>query len=255
MAGSVISGQTISRTGRYRIFPIIGTALMVFGLVLFSFIGADTPLWQTALIMPIVGLGLGGNMQPIILAVQNAVAPREIGVATSSVTFSRQMGGTIGAAAFLSILFSALTGYITSAVHAASQTSAWKATAAAHPDQIRSLSSGAGKALQDTSFIQKLDPVLAAPFKTGFADAMDLVFLVAAVVVAVGLVIIWRLPELPLRMESGDAARAAERRAAAAQEGVPVPATDGVPPSSDEDLMGIPSAVAPDAVAPGSSPR
>jgi len=203
----------------------------------------------------VFGLGLGGNMQPIILAVQNAVAPREIGVATSSVTFSRQMGGTLGTAVFLSVLFSVLTGYISSAVKAATQTSAWQAAAAAHPGQIQLLHSGAGKALTDTSFIQRLDPVLAAPFKTGFADAMDLVFLIAAIVVAVGMVIIWRLPELPLRMESGDAAKMAERRAASEDEGLPVPRADDLPVSSDDDIMGIPSAVAPDAVAPGSTPR
>jgi EmrB/QacA subfamily drug resistance transporter len=257
MSGSIISGQTIARTGRYRIFPIVGTALLVVAMVLFHFVGATTPLWEVMIVMVVFGLGLGGNMQPIILAVQNAVAPREIGVATSSVTFSRQMGGTLGTAVFLSVLFSVLTGYISSAVKAATQTSAWQAAAAAHPGQIQLLHSGAGKALTDTSFIQKLDPVLAAPFKTGFADAMDLVFLIAAAVVAVGAVIIWRLPELPLRMESGDAAKMAERRKAAEAEGIPatVPAEDAVPVSSDDDIMGIPSAVAPDAVAPGSTPR
>jgi hypothetical protein len=197
-------------------------------------------------------------MQPVILAVQNAVAPREIGVATSSVTFSRQMGGTLGTAVFLSILFSVLAGHITKALHAAAQTGAWKAAAVAHPAQLELLKSGgSGHALNDTSFIQKLDPVLAAPFKTGFAQSMDLVFLVAAVIVAIGFIIIWQLPELPLRMESGNAARMAERQQAAAAEGIPatVPAEDAVPVSSDEDVMGIPSAVAPDAVAPGSTPR
>jgi hypothetical protein len=86
---------------------------------------------------------------------------------------------------------------------------------------------------------------------------MDLWFLVASIIVAIGLLIIWQLPELPLRMESGNAARAAERQQAAADEGLPasVSAQDAVPPSSDEDMMGIPSAVAPDAVAPGSTPR
>jgi MFS family permease len=257
MSGSIISGQTIARTGRYRIFPVVGTALLVIAMVLFHFVGATTPLWHVMVVMVVFGLGLGGNMQPIILAVQNAVAPREIGVATSSVTFSRQMGGTLGAAIFLSVLFSVVTGYITDALRSATQTGAWKAAASAHPDQIRSLGAGAGKALSDTSFIQKLDPVLAAPFKTGFADAMDLVFLIAAVIVAVGLFIIWRLPEIPLRMESGNAAKIAERKAAAADEGLPVPRSDErpVPVSSDDDMMGIPSAVAPDAVAPGSTPR
>jgi EmrB/QacA subfamily drug resistance transporter len=257
MSGSIVSGQTIARTGRYRIFPVVGTALLVVAMVLFHFVSATTPLWHVMLVMVVFGLGLGGNMQPVILAVQNAVAPREIGVATSSVTFSRQMGGTLGTAVFLSVLFSVLTGYISSAVKAATHTAAWHAAALAHPDQMGLLRSGAGKALSDTSFIQKLDPVLAAPFKTGFADAMDLVFLIAAIVVAVGMVIIWRLPELPLRMESGDAAKMAERRAAAADEGLPLPREDErpVPVSSDEDIMGIPSAVAPDAVAPGSTPR
>ncbi|HET7530734.1 MAG TPA: MDR family MFS transporter [Mycobacteriales bacterium] len=257
MSGSIISGQTIARTGRYRIFPVVGTALLVAAMVLFHFVSATTPLWQVMVVMVVFGLGLGGNMQPVILAVQNAVAPREIGVATSSVTFSRQMGGTLGTAVFLSVLFSVLTGYISSAVKAATHTAAWKAATAANPDQVHLLRSGAGKALSDTSFIQRLDPVLAAPFKAGFADAMDLVFLIAAGVVAVGMVIIWRLPELPLRMESGNAAKMAERRAAAADEGLPTPEADGkpVPVSSDDDIMGIPSAVAPDAVAPGSTPR
>jgi EmrB/QacA subfamily drug resistance transporter len=255
MTGSIISGQAIARTGRYKIFPVVGTVLLVVAMVLFHFVGATTPMWHVMLVMLVFGLGLGGNMQPVILAVQNAVAPREIGVATSSVTFSRQMGGTLGTAVFLSILFSTLTGYINSAVHAATQTSAWKAAAAANPDQMRALRSGAGKALTDTSFIQRLDPVLAAPFKSGFADAMDLVFLVAAIVVAIGLIVIWQLPELPLRMESGNAAKQAERDAAALDEGLPAPAMDVVPLSSDDDIMGIPSAVAPDAVAPGSTPR
>ncbi|HET6817364.1 MAG TPA: MDR family MFS transporter [Mycobacteriales bacterium] len=258
MTGSIISGQTIARTARYKIFPVVGTALMVVAMVLFHFVSATTPLWQVMIVMLVMGLGLGGNMQPVILAVQNAVAPREIGVATSSVTFSRQMGGTLGTAVFLSILFSVLADHIRHALQAAAQTGAWKAAAAAHPAQLQLIrSGGSGHALNDTSFIQKLDPVLAAPFKTGFAQSMDLVFLVAAVIVAVGFIIIWQLPELPLRMESGNAARMAERQKAAADEGIPatVPPQDAVPASSDDDVMGIPSAVAPDAVAPGSTPR
>jgi EmrB/QacA subfamily drug resistance transporter len=257
MTGSIISGQTIARTARYKVFPVVGTALLGIALLSLHFVRWDTPLWETMLLMLLLGLGLGGNMQPVILAVQNAVAPREIGVATSSVTFSRQMGGTIGTAVFLSILFSTLTGHITSALTKAVQTPAWKAAAAAHPDQIKALKAGAGQALTDTSFIQKLDPVLAAPFKAGFANSMDLVFLVGACIIAVGLIVIWQLPELPLRMESGNAARMAERQKAAADEGLAasVPAEDAVPPSSDEDVMGIPSAVASDAVAPGTTPR
>jgi EmrB/QacA subfamily drug resistance transporter len=112
MGGSILAGQLIARTGRYRIFPIVGSTLMLAALGLFSMIGADTPLWKTMLIMVVMGLGLGGNMQPMITAVQNAVNPREIGVATSSVAFFRSMGGTLGTAVFLSVLFNVLPGKI-----------------------------------------------------------------------------------------------------------------------------------------------
>jgi EmrB/QacA subfamily drug resistance transporter len=229
MAGSIISGQTISRTGRYRIFPIIGTALMIVGLFLFSTIGADTPLWKTALIMPIVGLGLGGNMQPVILAIQNAVSPREIGVATSSVTFFRQMGGTLGTAVFLSVLLTNLPGKIADAFRAVQGTPQFQAALAAHPDQAATLqAAGQGNAdLNDTSFISRLAPVIAHPFKVGFSDSMSLVFLMGAAIMVVGLVVVLLLPEIPLADRSAAQARAAEDEAqagAAPVDAAPVPA-------------------------------
>ena len=105
MAAAVISGQLTSRTGHYRIFPIIGSAFLVIAMLLLYTISAHTPLWQTDLYMVVFGAGLGLNMQSIILAMQNAVPVRDMGVATSSVTFFRQMGGALGTAVFLSILF------------------------------------------------------------------------------------------------------------------------------------------------------
>ena len=227
MAGSVISGQTISRTGRYKIFPIVGTGLMVVGLYLFSLIGADTPLWKTALIMPIVGLGLGGNMQPIILAIQNAVSPREIGVATSSVTFFRQMGGTLGTAVFLSVLLSTLPGRIADAFNSVRGTPGFQAALAAHPDQAATLqAAGSGNAdLNDTSFISRLAPVIAHSFKVGFSDSMSTVFLMGAAIMVVGFVIVLLLPEIPLADRSASQARAAEAQAeaGAAAEAAAVP--------------------------------
>jgi len=227
MAGSVISGQTISRTGRYKIFPIVGTGLMVVGLYLFSLIGADTPLWKTALIMPIVGLGLGGNMQPIILAIQNAVSPRELGVATSSVTFFRQMGGTLGTAVFLSVLLSTLPGRIADAFNSVRGTPGFQAALAAHPDQAATLqAAGSGNAdLNDTSFISRLAPVIAHPFKVGFSDSMSTVFLMGAAIMVVGFVIVLLLPEIPLADRSASQARAAEAQAeaGAAAEAAAVP--------------------------------
>ncbi len=210
MAGSIVSGQLIARTGRYRIFPIIGSALMLVALLFFSRIGADTPLWQIMMIMALMGLGLGGNMQPMITAVQNAVSPREIGVSTSSVTFFRSMGGTLGAAVFLSILFSIIGDRIQHAFAVASQRPGFAAAAAPDQSQLHAVSGGGSSSLSDTSFINRLPGIVAHPFKVGFSDAMSVVFLVAAVIMVVGLVVIWFLPELPLRGESAVQARAAE---------------------------------------------
>ena len=112
MGGSILSGQLISRTGRYRHFPIIGSAMLAVSLFVFHYVHADTPLWQTMIVMVFFGIGLGFNFQPLTLAVQNAVSPQQIGVATSSATFTRQIGGTMGTAVFLSILFSTVPGKI-----------------------------------------------------------------------------------------------------------------------------------------------
>jgi EmrB/QacA subfamily drug resistance transporter len=221
MSGATLSGQLIARTGRYKRFPVVGTAFMVVALLLFSLVGAGTPLWRTMLVMVLFGVGLGFNMQPIILAVQNAVSPRQMGVATSSVTFFRQMGGTLGTAIFLSVLFSTLTPNIAEDVRSTSTTPAFQQAVAEHPDQAAlfrpssegsDTTNGAGGALEDTSFINRLDPRLAAPFKSGFSDSMDLIFLLAAGVLTVGFVTTSLLPELPLRTVSGLQARAEEER-------------------------------------------
>src|SRR4051812_9981456 len=203
MSGSVIAGQTVARTGKYKIFPLVGVVFIVTALVALSFIvGGDTSVWTLVPFMVLLGLGLGFNFQPVILAVQNAVSPREIGVATSSVTFFRQMGGTLGTAVFLSVLFSALPGKVSDAYASAQGTPAFQQAAAAHPDQVQQLQ-GAGGDLGDTSFVQTIDQALAAPFKTGFADTLDLVFLIAAAVVAVGFFVLIFLPQLALRTQSG----------------------------------------------------
>ncbi|MEV8509407.1 MDR family MFS transporter [Actinoplanes sp. NPDC051475] len=200
MAGSITAGQLIARTGRYRIFPIIGSILMAAALALFSLIGADTPLWKTMLIMVLMGLGLGGNMQPMITAVQNAVSPREIGVATSSVTFFRSMGGTLGTAIFLSVLFNVLPG---------------KLEDAGFPTR------GGGGDLSDTSFIAKLPAPLAHAFKVGFADGIHIVYLMALAVMVIGLVVVFFLPEIPLSQRSAQQQRAEDAAAASAAGGPP----------------------------------
>jgi EmrB/QacA subfamily drug resistance transporter len=108
MISSIVSGQVIARTGRYRLFPTIGSGLMAAGFLWFSFAHADRPVWFMMIGMLLLGLGLGQAMQTLTIASQNSVGPREIGVATSSATFFRQIGGTLGVAILFSALFSRL---------------------------------------------------------------------------------------------------------------------------------------------------
>ncbi|WP_219415541.1 MDR family MFS transporter [Pseudonocardia nigra] len=219
MSMSVFSGQLISRTGRYKIWPVLGLSLMVVGIALLSRIGVDTPYWQVALIMVVIGWGLGGNMQPITLAVQNAMPPRDMGVATASATFFRQMGGTLGTAVFLSILFTALGGNVAENVRAAAATPEFQAAVtdpavAADPANgpiLAALQGGGPVSLDDSSFLSSANPVLARPILEGFADSMSIVFLAAAAVLVLGLVAVLMMKELPLRTQSGvDARRAGE---------------------------------------------
>ena len=218
MAGSIFSGQMIARTGRYKIFPVVGSALLVVGLFLVSLVGVDTPVWQTMLIMTLFGLGLGGNMQPLVLAVQNAVPPQDMGVATSSATFFRQMGGTLGTAVFLAILFSTVGDKIKAAFGADSNAAALNAavndpavladpTNASVAAAIKSGGALPAGALDDTSFLSRLDPRLARPFLEGFAGSISLVSLCGALVLVVAAVLVWFLPEEPLRTMSGIQAR------------------------------------------------
>ena len=108
MIASIASGQIVAKTGRYRIFPVIGTALVSVGYVVLTFMTIDKPLWFLMIGMFLIGLGLGQLMQSITLASQNSVQPKDMGVATSSATFFRQIGGTLGTAVLLSVLFSVM---------------------------------------------------------------------------------------------------------------------------------------------------
>ncbi|WP_237200863.1 MDR family MFS transporter [Rothia nasimurium] len=116
MTASIVSGRLVASTGKYRIFPILGTALMVVAYYYLTFMTADRPLWFLMIGMFIMGLGLGQLMQSLTLAAQNAVSPAYMGVASSASTFFRQIGGTMGTAVLLSVLFSAMPGNIMKAM-------------------------------------------------------------------------------------------------------------------------------------------
>jgi len=229
MAGSIFSGQMIARTGRYKIYPVVGSALLVVGLLLMSRVGVDTPVWQTMLVMSLFGLGLGGNMQPLVLALQNAVPPQDMGVATSSATFFRQMGGTLGTAAFLAVLFSTVGDRIRSEFVQQAASPAFRAaltdpkvladpTNESVASAVRSGGTLPTGALDDTSFLSRLDPRLARPFLEGFADSISLVFVCASAVLLIAAIVVWFLPEEQLRDVSGIQARQqdADEKAAAA---------------------------------------
>jgi len=108
MSASILSGQIIARTGRYRMFPILGTAFLAGGFFLLTRMQYDTSYWFMACAMLLIGMGLGQLMQTLTIASQNSVGLRDMGVATSASTFFRQIGGTLGTAVLLSLLFTVL---------------------------------------------------------------------------------------------------------------------------------------------------
>jgi EmrB/QacA subfamily drug resistance transporter len=176
---SVVSGRLITRTGRYKIFPIVGTALATIGLFMLSQLGGSTPYWQMAIAMVILGAGLGNVMQVLILAVQNSVNPRDIGAATSGSAFARSIGGSFGTAIFGAVWTARLSAELSGALPAGS-------TAGGDPTSSMSVIHALPAAVQET--------VLAA-----FARAIDTTFLVAVPIMAVAFVLAWFVPEVTLR--------------------------------------------------------
>jgi EmrB/QacA subfamily drug resistance transporter len=217
MSASLVSGQLTMRTGHYKKFPIIGSVLMVGALFLLTTVGADTSLVYTDVYMLLFGAGLGLNMQTLVLSMQNAVPPKDMGVATAAGTFFRQLGGTLGTAVFLSILFTAASSRIPSAYTKAESTPAFQAAAKAHPQDITTLHQNlsASGGLNDTNFINQIDHVIAHPFLVGFSNSMDLVFLIGAFFLLSAIVMSLFLKEVPLRSQSAmQARREAEAEAA-----------------------------------------
>jgi hypothetical protein len=245
MTGAMSSGIAISKTGKYKVFPLVGIVFIVIALVSMSLVlEADTSVWTLVPFMVLMGLGLGFNFQPVVLAVQNAVSPREMGVATSSVTFFRQMGGTIGVAAFLSILFTRLPDEIGSRIAAAAAANPEAGAQAAQLQQ-----QGVDSLTADTTGIAKF-PLLVQPFREGFTSAIDLVFLVAAVVVAIGFFVLIFLPQLTLSNKSGLQAR---------QEAAAGTATSDPTDAGEEVVESIgaaaPTSTAPPVGRPGDTPH
>lgn len=215
MFASILSGQLTSKFGKYKIFPIIGTALLATGMFLMSTIEYDTSYWQFAAFVALIGLGLGLNMQTLTLAVQNAAKRRDIGVATSSATFFRQMGGTLGTAVFLSLLFGTVGDNIKDAFGKAAQAPEFQEAVrnpsvigAPNNEVVRNILTGKGAVsgvIDDTSFINGLSEVFKKPFLMGFDASITHVVFIAGFVAILAFVVAWFLPQLELRTTLADA--------------------------------------------------
>jgi EmrB/QacA subfamily drug resistance transporter len=214
MTASITSGRITSTTGKYRIFFNTGTATLFIGyLFMVLTLQADTQLWVLSIGMILIGLGLGQLMQTTMVASQNAVEAKDIGVATSSSTFFRQMGGTFGVAIFMSILFSQVVDKIAEAferseVQQGIAEAMQDKSVLADPDNagiLEILMAGPANAsgvTDDSSFLIGADERLTLPFRMGFVDSSLTVFLIAAVFIAVAFVISWFIKEIPLRQKS-----------------------------------------------------
>ena len=214
MTATITSGRIMSSTGKYRIFFNTGTAVMFFGyLYMLLMLNASTPIWVVSIGMIMIGLGLGQLMQTTMVASQNSVDAKDIGVATSSATFFRQMGGTFGVAVFMSILFGQVADKIGGAFQRADVqegiAAATKDPAVlANPDNeaiLGVLQGGPSAAEQitlDSSFMIGADDRLTLPFRIGFVESSLTVFLVAIFFVAAAFVISWFIKEIPLRDKS-----------------------------------------------------
>ena len=183
ISATIVSGRLITRTGRYKVFPVLGTAILALGTFLLSRMDAHTGRMTSTLNMVVTGIGIGLVMQVLVLAVQNAVEHRDLGIATSASSFFRSMGGAFGVAVFGSVLTSRLAYHLPRALASAGP-------AASNFDK---------SVLQDTTRIQQLDPLLKAPVIDAFARSLHAVFLWAIPFAVLAFVLSWLLKELPLR--------------------------------------------------------
>jgi EmrB/QacA subfamily drug resistance transporter len=181
---STAAGHLMTRTGRYKVFPILGAAVVAVSMLLLSTLGVDTPQWQVLAYAFVFGFGLGLTMQTTLTAIQNAVEHRDMGVATSSATFFRQMGGAIGAAVFGAVLASRLSHYLAEQLSGAG---------------VGQLPGGAAVEANDVQAIQELAEPVRGLVLSAFSSAVGDVFMVGAPFIVAAFVVALFLREVPLR--------------------------------------------------------
>jgi EmrB/QacA subfamily drug resistance transporter len=191
---SILSGQLISRTGRYKVFPLLGTAVMTGGLFLLSRLSSDTTNATASMLMLVLGVGLGMVMQVLVIAVQNDVDYKDLGVATSGATLFRLIGGSLGTAILGAIFAARLSANLVRFLPPGTATT------------------GAARNMSVQALLQLPAPARAA-YSAAFTASLDTVFLVATIVCAIGFVLTWFLPERPLRATVAASARDAGNEA------------------------------------------
>jgi EmrB/QacA subfamily drug resistance transporter len=182
---SIGSGQIISRTGHYRVFPIIGTSLVTVGLFLLSRLGIETGAGTAVLYMFVLGMGLGSVMQVLVLIVQNAVPYSELGVATAGATFFRSIGGSFGAAIFGAIFSNVLVGNLLRHLG------------------IAKLPSGVSSSSITPAILDKLPSAVHHSLIAAYAESIQTVFVIATPIAFIAFLAAWLIPQLELRRAVG----------------------------------------------------
>ncbi|MEI7030322.1 MFS transporter [Streptomyces pratensis] len=212
VGGSVVSGRLITRTGRYRIYPIVGSALSVVGMALLSLSEAGTSRLAYSLWQAVLGIGIGLVMSVLVLAVQNSVRPTDLGTATSANNYFRQIGGSVGAAVFGTLFAGRLADALDVRLPAGAELPA--------PESIT------------PQVVHAMEPALRDAYIQAYVDAMPRIFLYLVPVLVLGLVLAFFLKEKPL---------VSHHSPEAATETAQIPAArlDPAPPGP-ERLPGVP---------------
>ncbi|MQA93244.1 MAG: DHA2 family efflux MFS transporter permease subunit [Streptosporangiales bacterium] len=184
---SVGSGQLISRTGRYKVYPIAGTAITAVALFLLSRLTEFSTTLQMSLLFFLLGAGLGLVMQVLVIAVQNSVAYEDLGVATSGATFFRSIGGSFGVALFGSIFANRLSVEVAAALRGVPVPPGFD------PEAVQG----------NAELLARLPGSVRTGIIHAYAEAISTVFLVAAPVALVAFGLAWFIPEQPLKKTAG----------------------------------------------------
>ncbi|MFI5486864.1 MDR family MFS transporter [Micromonospora echinaurantiaca] len=190
---SVLTGRAMSRIGRYKWFPVVGSAVLLVGMLLFTQLHVGTSLWLAFGFMVVIGVGLGLCMQSLILAVQNAVSMRDLGAGTSAATFFRSLGGAFGVAILGAVLSARLTSGLADRLPGA-------IAQLPPPEQAAvAASGGADISVNDPATIMALPAPVRAAVQTAFVESLDRVFLTAGVIAILAVLVTLALPDDRLR--------------------------------------------------------